>query len=146
MHEYDIDTSVSLMDFHGDMFSYIPQQFPDADTHRFIVDWMKSDSRAALDEGSPKLLYKSGLELLSWFVNQELSGKYPRGASDYQPHVLHWVGLMYQLYCYEEKITSAQLVDILPPDVLYSMYYPWHELSDLGAVKRIKKYLLEEAY
>jgi len=54
---------------------------------------------------------------------------------------LHWVGLIYQCYAYHEKITSADLVKRLPPDVLYDLYYPWHELSDAGAVLRIKKHL-----
>jgi len=81
--------------------------------------------------------------LLSWYLNQETDNKYPKGISEYEPHVLHWMGLIYQLYCYKEKIPSAYMVNSLPPDKLYRMYYPLHELSDLGAVKRIKKYLAE---
>ena len=143
VHSYDNDSCIGLMDAQADMFMFLSDELAEVDTDAFIKEWLSSNTRAALDDGSPKFLYKSGVELLSWFINQETKGQYPKGISEYKPHVLHWVGLMYQLYAYEEKIASAELVKILPPDVLYSMYYPWHELSDLGAVKRIKKYLEE---
>ena len=141
LHIYDDDTAINLMDYQGHMFYLIPMELPDADVFSFIDGWMCSASRMALDNGSPKLIYKSGYELLMWYLNQELFNKYPKRIYENDPHILHWVGLIYQLYCYEEKIASAELVRILPPDVLYSMYHPWHELSDMGAIRRIKDYV-----
>ena len=143
MHTYDQDTAIDLMDAQADMFRLLPLKLDGVDIFHFITMWLNSDSRAALDDGSPKLLYKSGGELLSWFINQDMGNEYRQSIQsyDYDPHVLHWVGLIYQLYCYKEKISSAELVKQLPPETLYSMYYPWHELSDLGAVKRIKEYI-----
>ena len=143
MHDYDNDTAIDLMDSQAYLFMIIPSEVVDADVKQLITIWMKSKTREALDDGSPAFLYRSGSELLSWFLNQEIKGEYPKGTSDYQPHVLHWVGLIYQLYAYKEKISSAELISILSLDTLYDMYYPWHELSDLGAVKRIKRYLQE---
>ena len=139
LHDYDIDAAVEMMDFQAYFFTLIPEELPDADIDKFIISWMQSDTRRAIDTNSPKFLNKSGSELFSWFMNQEINHHYERGTNPKrQRHVLHWVGLIYQCYAYHEKMASAELVSLLPPHVLYEMYYPWHELSDLGAVQKIK--------
>ena len=139
LHEYDIDSAVDMMDFQAHLFTLIPERLPDAAVDKFITAWMQSDTRRAIDHNSPKFLNKSGSELLTWFLNQEVNHQYDKGKfNERYPHILHWVGLIYQCYAYNEKVASADLVKLLPPDVLYGMYYPWHELSDLGAVRKIK--------
>ena len=120
----------------GRVFLNIRDELPGVDEKWFIKKYMKSDIRRLLDSANPKLAAKPSPELIDVFINRECGGEYERG-EEWGGFLPQWVGEIYSLYQWTYNVPSAELIEILPLDVMERVYIPGHEMGYFAAVKKI---------
>ena len=120
----------------GKVFFYIREELPDADEKWFIEKYMRSDIRRLLDSANPKLAAKPAPELIHAFIDRECGGEYKRG-EQWGGFLPQWVGEIYSLYQWTYNVSSAELIEILPLDVMERVYIPGHQMGWDAAVKKI---------
>lgn len=118
----------------GVLFAHVVDKYPDVDFEQFIRDWMHSAIRLDIDRGVTRYACSPGMELLRDFV-REVNYVMPRGECHMDWDMAFWVG---QFYCYSQwywNIPSPELVKLIPPDLLGTMYPGLHDKALTLAVK-----------
>lgn len=125
----------------GRMFLLIRDAYPKIDEKWFIESWMRSKTRSYLDIATPKWAGMMPLELANWFITEECDGKYKKG-EEWGGFMPQWVGIMYSLYQWKFNVSSKQVIDDLPLEMMEQAFNPFHEAGDDVAVDKLRELVL----
>lgn len=103
----------------------------------FIRRFMHSDLAKRMDtEG---FLFDSidVTDALSEIENQFGPSDY--GTVKFSAEELYWAGYIYRYWSYTSRKNSKQIYQILKPDELQKLYFPYHSLDPEIAIERIKE-------
>ena len=124
-----------VVENQGKLFDYVAQNYPKADTEYFIVSYMSSKTRKAVDEGKayvPTMDYK---ELLAYFIETEgFNFKDGKAIEGFLPD---WIGEFYAYYQWYYDVESSELVKKIPVGFLKKAYPGLHDLELDLAVKKV---------
>jgi hypothetical protein len=134
------------MNLQGELFYQIRELLPGVDEKWFIREFMKCRIRRMLDAGN--YFYASHLpnEVLNYFLCERGPGDIWSGEyipADYQRGetwggmLPMWAGMAYSLYQWEYEVPSAELIDILPLEVMERIYAPLHTVGWDVVTKKI---------
>ena len=122
-----------VVENQGKLFDLYAQDYPNNDTEDFIQAYMKSKTRKYIDESQAYVKTRDARELLDYFFTTEKyekkQGKAMRG---FMPD---WIGEFYAYYQWYYNISSAELVDKVPLNLLEKAYHGLHDLDLEFAVK-----------
>ena len=128
-----------VVEEQGRLFDLVAQEFPDSDTEDFIVTYMASKTRKAIDESQAYVNTMSARDLLEFFMQFDnytfKSGKAMGG------FVPAWIGEFYAYYQWYYDIPSAILVQKLPIATMKQVYPGLHDLELSLAVQKVGKVL-----
>ncbi len=127
-HAYPRTYLVDCMQSTGIMFDAVIDKWPGCNMDHFIKAYMKSQVRELIDCGHPHWITKLGLEMLDDFL-EDTSYVPDYSEVNLGGLIPMWVGQVYSYYQWYYDCTSKELVEDMPPKLIGSLYYPWHEAA-----------------
>lgn len=105
------------------------------DFNACVCDYMSnSEIRARMDVGNWSALNKGSKQIYN-SVNFDIL---PKNDNAYMDGILSdWLALIYVHFQWKYNISSRQIVEILPPDRLRSLYHPLNETSINNACEKL---------
>ncbi len=124
-----------VVENQGKLFDYVAQNYPKADTEYFIVSYMSSKTRKAVDEGKAYVSTMDYKELLAYFIETEgFNFKDGKAIEGFLPD---WIGEFYAYYQWYYDVESSELVKKIPVGFLKKAYPGLHDLELDLAVKKV---------
>lgn len=106
-----------------------------------IKRYMECEYRSYMDMGNPLYLNKSPKQILG---SLGISIDPDKGISEnYDEFVLEWMADIYTCMQWKYAIPSTELVSRIPPEKLYTMYYPLHEASLENGMEKLMKVFMK---
>ena len=107
-----------------------------------ITAYMNSEYRAYMDMGNPLYLNKTPKQILSAIGFQaELKAEI---SERYDEFIFDWMADIYTLLQWEFGFWSKDIVEKIPPEVLYQKYYPLHEASLENGIRKLYDIYMKE--
>ncbi len=124
-----------VVEYQGKLFDFVSQSFPGYDTEDFIIQYMKSKTRKAIDESQAYVNTMDHKELWDYFVRTE--GYVLKKGVTMEGFMPAWIGEFYAYYQWYYNIPSFVLVEKIPLDFLKKAYPGLHDLSLELAVQKV---------
>ena len=124
-----------VVENQGKLFDYVAQNYPKADTEYFIVRYMSSKTRKAVDEGKAYVSTMNYKELLAYFIETE--GFNFKDGKVIEGFLPDWIGEFYAYYQWYYDVESSELVKTIPVGFLKKAYPGLHDLELDLAVKKV---------
>lgn len=135
MNQYPIEYLEDVIINQGKLFNLVSEKYPNASTEDFIIAYMQSETRKAIDDGQAYVNTMDAEELLEYFLNKD---KYLlKEGEPLCGFVPDWIGEFYALYQWYYNIPSKEVVKKVPIDFLKKAYYGLHDLELDLAVKKV---------
>lgn len=100
-----------------------------------ITTYMHSDYRAYMDMGNPLYLNKTPKQILSSIgFDAELQAEISK---QYDEFIFDWMADIYTLMQWKYGFYSKDIVERIPPEMLYKKYYPLHEASLENGIRKL---------
>jgi hypothetical protein len=64
-------------------------------------------------------------------------GESSYGNEKFTANELHWIGYIYRYWVYVTEKSSKQVYNVMKPEELRQLYFPYHSLDPLQAIERI---------
>lgn len=96
-HAYDEMYLGDIKHAQRSLFGHLARPENNVDMDRFIIEYMNSETRAALDIGWPKVASLNGRELLT-YLREEEGYEPPYGVSLFSVEEAEWVGRFFADY------------------------------------------------
>lgn len=125
-HAYNEMWVADAVESQGVLFAYVSRTKPDCDFEQFIRDWMRCIIRKDIDRGVTRYACAPGVELLEDFLQEEQYA-WPEGVCRMDWDMAYWVGRFYSYSQWYWNIPSAELVELIPPALLGTVYPGLHD-------------------
>lgn len=124
-----------VVENQGKLFDYVAIDKPDKDTEDFIISYMKSNTRKAIDKSQAYVNTMSYRELLVYFMDvEDYDFKPGKALVGFMPR---WIGEFYAYYQWYYNIPSSEVLKEVPLDFLERAYCGLHDLELELAVKKV---------
>lgn len=101
----------------------------------FIESYMKSYTRAMVDEGQAYVCTMDAETLYNYFLeNDKYEPKQGKTAGGFAPN---WIGQFYALFQWIYRLTSKEVVKLLPVEFMFEAYPGLHDLDLDVAVRKV---------
>lgn len=105
------------------------------DVYYVIEKYMCCEYRAKMDKGNPLFLNKTPKQILG-------SMKYKVNlladvSEEWDEFILEWMADIYTYMQWSYNISSAEIVEKIPPEQLYKKYNPLHETSIVNGCRKL---------
>lgn len=135
MNAYPKEYLNDVVENQGKLFDFFSYTYPDCDTEKFIISYMSSNTRKAIDEGKAYLTTMDYKELWNYFTrNDDFNFEKGRALEGFFPE---WLGEFYAYYQWYYNVSSDELVKKIPVDFLVKAYPGLHDLDLELAVKKV---------
>lgn len=124
-----------VVENQGKLFDFFAQSFPGYDTEDFIISYMKSSTRKAIDEGQAYVSTMDYKALWEYFLKTD-SYK-PKKGLTIDGFLPEWAGEFYAFYQWYYNIRSCELIKRIPFEFLRKAYRGLHDLDLELAVKKV---------
>lgn len=110
---------------------------------KYLNAFMNSIFRKEMEGGHPKFLSQAARESVEDFIEYEYDNN-PKefiGNSDreFKYNQLYWVGWMYAYIHFREKLSSKEIIKIIPIEEMLDLYYLGHEMSKEVFYEKVKQ-------
>ncbi len=134
MNVYSKSYLKQVVETQGELFDTFARRYPNSDTDDFIVSYMTSRTRAAIDEGQAYVCTMSADGLLERFL--AVDGYCPKDGVGMKGFMPDWIGRFYAYFQWEEAKSSAETLAAVPLAYLKAAYPGLHDLElDLAVAK-----------
>lgn len=134
MHAYSIAYLNDVVENQGKLFDLVAMNYPDMDTEDFILTYMSSKTRKAIDESQAYVNTMSAKELLQYFMETEkYTMKIGKALQGFMPA---WIGEFYAYYQWYYDLPSSEVIKKVPLDFLEKAYFGLHDLELELAVQK----------
>lgn len=134
MHAYSIAYLNDVVENQGKLFDLVAMNYPDMDTEDFILTYMSSKTRKAIDESQAYVNTMSAKELLQYFMETEkYTMKIGKALRGFMPA---WIGEFYAYYQWYYDLPSSEVIKKVPLDFLEKAYFGLHDLELELAVQK----------
>ena len=124
-----------VVENQGKLFEYAEEYRRGIDVEDFIEAYMKSRTRALIDEGQAYVSTMDPETLLEYFVkNDKYEFKQGKQDGGFAPN---WIGQFYALFQWTYKIPSKEVVKLLPVKFMFEGYPGLHDLDLELAVRKV---------
>ncbi len=124
-----------VVENQGKLFDYVATSYPDCDTEDFIIRYMASRTRKAIDNGQAYVTTMDYKTLWDYFVNNDLfTLKKGKAIEGFLPE---WIGEFYAYYQWYYNIPSSELTKKIPVSFLKKAYPGLHDYDLELAVKKV---------
>lgn len=135
MNQYPIEYLEDVIINQGKLFNLVSEKYPNVNTEDFIITYMQSETRKAIDDGQAYVNTMDAAELLEYFLKKDnYSLKEGKPLLGFMPD---WIGEFYALYQWYYKIPSSELIKKVSLEFLKKAYYGLHDLELDLAVKKV---------
>ena len=135
MHAYSEVYLEDVVKNQGKLFEFVSYNFLEADTKKFIKDYMKSKTRKSIDEAQAYVNTMSADELWDYFLKTEHYILKP--GKSMQGFMPDWIGEFYAYYQWYYGISSSEVIKEVPIDFLIKAYPGLHDLELDLAIKKV---------
>lgn len=135
MRAYAEEYLTDVVDSQGKLFDFVSFQYPDCDIEDFIIQYMESSTRKAIDEGQAYVNTMDYKTLWEYFVKTD--GYKPKKGKSLEGFLPEWIGEFYAYYQWYYNIKSRELVKKIPVSFLKKAYSGLHDLELELAVKKV---------
>ena len=109
-----------VIENQGKLFEYAEEHCPGIDVADFIEAYMKSRTRALIDEGQAYVSTMDAESLFNYFLeNDKYQPKQGNVAKGFAPN---WIGQFYALFQWLYKMSSKEVVKLLPVEFMFEWY------------------------
>ena len=116
-----------VVETQGALFDYAEKHCPGMDVMDFIEAYMKSRTRAMIDQGQAYVCTMDAESLFQYFLENE---RYePRKGNSMGGFAPNWVGQFYALFQWRYRIPSREVVALVPVGFLFQGYPGLHDLD-----------------
>lgn len=119
----------------GKLFDYVALNYPDYDTEDFIIRYMGSKTRKAIDESQAYVNTMNYKELWEYFTKSE--GYTLKKGPAIKGFLPAWIGEFYAYYQWYYDIPSRELISKIPVAFLKKAYGGLHDLELELAIKKV---------
>lgn len=124
-----------VIENQGELFNYAEEHCPGIDVADFIENYMKSHTRAMIDEGQAYICTMDAEALFSYFLeNDKYVPKQGRIRGGFAPN---WIGQFYALFQWIYMMPSKDVVRTLPVKFMLEAYPGLHDLDLQVAVRKV---------
>lgn len=124
-----------VVENQGKLFDYVALNYPDYDTEDFIIRYMESKTRKAIDESQAYVNTMNYKELWEYFTKSE--GYTLKKGSAIEGFLPAWIGEFYAYYQWYYDIPSRELINKIPVAFLKKAYGGLHDLELELAIKKV---------
>ena len=124
-----------VIETQGQLFEYAEAHCPEIDTADFINTYMKSSTRAKIDEGQAYLCTMDAGSLFDYFLKYD--GYIVKNGKTVGGFAANWIGQFYALFQWIYKIPSKEVVELLPVRFMFEGYPGLHDLDLRTAVGKV---------
>lgn len=135
MRAYAEEYLTDVVDSQGKLFDFVSFQYPDCDIEDFIIQYMESSTRKAIDEGQAYVNTMDYKTLWEYFVKTD--GYKPKKGKSLEGFLPEWIGEFYAYYQWYYDVKSRELVKKIPVAFLKKAYPGLHDLELELAVKKV---------
>lgn len=135
MRAYAEEYLTDVVDSQGKLFDFVSFQYPDCDIEDFIIQYMESSTRKAIDEGQAYVNTMDYKTLWEYFVKTD--GYKPKKGKSLEGFLPEWIGEFYAYYQWYYDVKSRELVKKIPVSFLKKAYPGLHDLELELAVKKV---------
>ena len=135
-HPYDGLYLQEVAETQGALFERLQDVEPTADGVDFVRSYMKSDTRALIDEGDVYLATIGSKGLMDYYRKEDRPGL--KSGEPLRGFVPNWMGQFYAHYQWQTGDRSSEIVDAIPPEWLCAAYPGLHDLSLELAVEKVR--------
>ncbi len=126
-----------VVENQGKLFDFVAATYPDCDTEDFIVRYMTSSTRQAIDQGKAYVNTMDYKTLWNYFsANDNFCQKKGVAIEGFLPE---WIGEFYAYYQWFYNVPSSKIVKKITIDFLKKAYPGLHDLDLELAVKKVGK-------
>lgn len=124
-----------VVENQGKLFEYAQDHCPETDMADFIDAYMNSRTRRLIDEGQSYISTMDAETLFNYFLEND---KYElkRGEAT-GGFASNWIGQFYALFQWVYKMSSKDVVKLLPVAFMFEGYPGLHDLDLSLAVKKV---------
>lgn len=134
MEVFDKSYLKQVVEVQGALFDAFAREHPKSDTDDFIVSYMKSRTRAAIDVGHAYVCTMYDADLMRYFLTTD--GYREKSGEPMTGFMPDWIGRFYAQYQWTNRISSVQTLAAVPLDYLKVAYRGLHDLElDLAVAK-----------
>lgn len=124
-----------VIENQGKLFEYAEEHCPGIDVADFIEAYMKSRTRALIDEGQAYVSTMDAESLFNYFLeNDKYQPKQGKVTKGFAPN---WIGQFYALFQWLYKMSSKEVVKLLPVEFMFEGYPGLHDLDLQVAVCKV---------
>ena len=117
------------------LFAYVQDRCPGVDMVDFIERYMKSRTRALIDEGQAYVSTMDEESLFDYFLkNDKYKLKQGKESGGFAPD---WIGQFYALFQWMYGMSSKEVVRLLPVKFMFEGYPGLHDLDLQVAVCKV---------
>lgn len=124
-----------VVENQGKLFDYVALNYPDYDTEDFIIRYMESKTRKAIDDSQAYVNTMNYKELWEYFTKSE--GYTLKKGSAIEGFLPAWIGEFYAYYQWYCDIPSRELINKIPMAFLKKAYGGLHDLELELAIKKV---------
>ncbi len=124
-----------VVENQGKLFEYAQDHCPEMDIENFIETYMKSHTRAMIDEGQAYVCTMDAESLFHYFLandHYEIKKGVPNGG--FAPN---WIGQFYALFQWTYHLASKDVVELIPVRFMFEGYPGLHDLDLQIAVYKV---------
>ena len=124
-----------VIENQGKLFEYAQDHCPGIDIEDFIDHYMKSRTRALIDEGQAYISTMDAESLFDYFLkNDKYKLKQGKETGGFAPD---WIGQFYALFQWMYGMSSKEVVRLLPVKFMFEGYPGLHDLDLQVAVQKV---------
>ena len=124
-----------VVENQGKLFEYAEEHCPGIDIADFIDSYMKSHTRALIDVGQAYISTMDAEDLFNYFLkNDRYETKQGKESGGFAPN---WIGQFYALFQWIYKMSSKEVVKLLPVEFMFEAYPGLHDLDLRVAVCKV---------
>ena len=125
-----------IVETQGKMFEMVAESHK-TDFDDFIEKYMKSKTRSFLDRADAYVSNLSEKELYDYFC--KIDAYTPKKGKSLSGFAPDWIGQFYARSQWQENVSSANLINLLPIDFVKASYRGLHDLELDLAVEKVFK-------
>lgn len=134
-HPYDGLYLQEVAETQGALFERLQDVEPTTDGVDFVRSYMKSGTRALIDEGDVYLATIGSKGLMDFYQREDRPER--KFGEPLRGFVPNWMGQFYAHYQWRTGDRSSEIVDAIPPEWLCVAYPGLHDLSIELAVEKV---------
>ena len=124
-----------VVETQGKLFDEVIEYEPGIDVNCFIMDYMKSRTREAIDKGQAYVATMDAEELWNYFFKTE---KYePVKGEPIKGFMVDWIGQFYAYFQWYYNMSSKKVIELVPLEFIKAAYHGLHDLELELAVKKV---------